>query len=57
MNLEGFTSRVLIVLVHEEPDSVPIDLNGIRSTGIMGISYNALKSILKLKAEELSFMM
>jgi uroporphyrinogen decarboxylase len=35
--------RVLSSLHHKEPDRVPVDLGGMRSTGIMGIAYNKLK--------------
>ncbi|NOY76347.1 MAG: methyltransferase [Calditrichaeota bacterium] len=38
--------RVLKTLQHEEPDRVPIDLGGMRSTGIMAIAYNRLKKYL-----------
>jgi len=41
--------RVLTTLKHEEPDKVPIDLGGMGSTGIMGITYNELKRELGLK--------
>jgi len=41
--------RVLKTLRHEEPDKVPIDLGAMRSTGIMAIAYNKLKSYLKMK--------
>ncbi len=35
--------RVLTALRHEEPDRVPLDFGGMRSTGIMAIAYNRLK--------------
>jgi uroporphyrinogen decarboxylase len=35
---------MLKALVHEEPDRVPIDLGGMRSTAITGLAYNQLKS-------------
>jgi len=35
--------RVLTTLQHREPDKVPIDFGGMRSTGIMAIAYNRLK--------------
>lgn len=38
--------RVLTTLRHQEPDRVPVDLNGMRSTGIMAIAYNRLKAYL-----------
>ena len=34
--------RVLAALQHREPDRVPIDLGGMRSTGITAIAYNRL---------------
>ena len=34
--------RVLTALQHQEPDRVPIDLGGMRSTGITAIAYNRL---------------
>ncbi len=40
--------RVLTTLKHQEPDRVPIDLGGMRSTGIMATAYNALKSHLRI---------
>jgi len=51
METESLSSRerVLTALRHEEPDRVPIDLGGMRSTGIMGIAYNALKRFLGMK--------
>ena len=36
--------RVLAALRHQEPDRVPIDLDGMRSTGIMAVAYNRLKA-------------
>ncbi|MBN1582823.1 MAG: methyltransferase [Anaerolineae bacterium] len=35
--------RVLKAVSHQEPDRVPIDLGGHRSSGIMAIAYNKLK--------------
>ncbi len=35
--------RLLRALGHKEPDRVPIDLGGMRSTAIMGLAYNQLK--------------
>jgi uroporphyrinogen decarboxylase len=40
--------RVLAALRHEEPDRVPIDFGGMRSTGIMAIAYARLKEYLGL---------
>ena len=39
MNSRG---RVLTALRHQEPDRIPIDFNGMASTGIMAIAYNRL---------------
>lgn len=38
--------RVRAALNHKEPDKLPIDCGSMRSTGIMGIPYNALKRYL-----------
>src|SRR5512143_425536 len=35
--------RVLAAIAHHEPDRVPIDLGGMRSTGITAIAYSRLK--------------
>jgi len=35
--------RVMLAVNHREPDQVPIDLGGHRSSGIMAIAYNKLK--------------
>ena len=35
--------RVMMAVNHKEPDRVPIDLGGHRSSGIMAIAYNRLK--------------
>jgi uroporphyrinogen decarboxylase len=35
--------RVLDAINHKEPDKAPVDLGGMRSTGIMAIAYNRLK--------------
>lgn len=44
--------RVLAALSHQEPDRLPIDLNGMRSTGIMAIAYNQLKAHLGITGGE-----
>ena len=44
--------RVLTALRHQEPDRVPVDLDGMRSTGIMAIAYNRLKAHLGLTGGE-----
>ena len=38
--------RVWATLQHQEPDRVPIDLGGMRSTGITAIAYNRLLDFL-----------
>jgi uroporphyrinogen decarboxylase len=40
--------RVLAALSHQEPDRVPVDLDGMASTGIMAVAYNRLKAYLGL---------
>ena len=40
--------RVLTALNHKEPDKVPIDFGGMRSTGIMALAYSELKKYLNL---------
>jgi uroporphyrinogen decarboxylase len=42
--------RVLSAIRHKEPDRVPIDHGSMRSTGIMAIAYNRLKSHLGVNA-------
>jgi uroporphyrinogen decarboxylase len=44
--------RVLTTLAHKEPDRVPIDFGGMRSTGIMAIAYNHLKAHLGITGGE-----
>ena len=44
--------RVLTALRHQEPDRVPVDLDGMRSTGIMAIAYNRLKGYLGITGGE-----
>lgn len=44
--------RVLTTLAHKEPDRVPIDFGGMRSTGIMAIAYNHLKPHLGITGGE-----
>ena len=43
--------RVLAAIAHREPDRVPVDLGGMRSTGISAIAYAALKRHLGLGTE------
>ena len=38
--------RVLQAINHQQPDRVPIDLGGHRSSGMMAIAYNKLKKYL-----------
>jgi uroporphyrinogen decarboxylase len=40
--------RVLAAMAHRQPDRVPVDLGGMRSTGISAIAYAALKRHLAL---------
>ena len=40
--------RILLSLRHKEPDRVPVDLGGMRSTGIMAMAYNQLKDYWKI---------
>ncbi|MFW6180159.1 MAG: uroporphyrinogen decarboxylase family protein [Spirochaetota bacterium] len=35
--------RITLALQHREPDKVPVDCGGMRSTGLMGMTYNQLK--------------
>ncbi len=44
--------RVLTALRHQEPDRVPIDLDGMASTGIMAVAYNRLKAHLGMPGGE-----
>lgn len=41
--------RVLMALAHREPDRVPIDFGGMRSTGIMALAYAPLRRRLGLE--------
>jgi uroporphyrinogen decarboxylase len=41
--------RVLAALNHEQPDRVPIDLSGHRSSGISAITYRKLRAALGLE--------
>jgi uroporphyrinogen decarboxylase len=43
--------RVLAAIAHREPDRIPVDLGGMRSTGISAIAYAALKRHLGLGGE------
>jgi uroporphyrinogen decarboxylase len=44
---------VIKAVNHQEPDRVPIDLGGHRSSGIMAIAYNKLKQRLGLKTGDI----
>lgn len=41
--------RVLRAIQHKEPDKVPVDLGGMRSTGITAVAYNRLKEHLGIE--------
>jgi uroporphyrinogen decarboxylase len=45
--------RVTKAVNHEEPDRVPIDLGGHRSSGIMAIAYNKLKEHLGIRSGDI----
>ena len=45
--------RVMMAVNHREPDRVPIDLGGHRSSGIMAIAYNQLKQHLGIKTGDI----
>lgn len=49
MSVVSSRDRVLAALRHQEPDRVPIDLGGMRSTGIQAIAYNRLKAHLGIE--------
>lgn len=44
--------RVTIALSHKEPDKIPVDCGGMRSTGMLGATYNRLKQYLGIKTGE-----
>ena len=44
--------RVRAALNHQEPDKVPVDCGGMRSTGLLGVTYNKLKKHLGLREGE-----
>jgi uroporphyrinogen decarboxylase len=58
-NIEGGKSimtsrdRVLKAINHQEPDRVPVDLGGHRSSGIMAIAYNNLKKFLGISSGDI----
>jgi uroporphyrinogen decarboxylase len=45
--------RVLQAINHQQPDRVPIDLGGHRSSGIMAIAYHKLKECLGIKTGDI----
>ncbi len=45
--------RVLMAVNHQEPDRVPIDLGGHRSSGIMAIAYKKLKDYLGIASGDI----
>jgi len=45
--------RVMMAVNHREPDRVPIDLGGHRSSGIMAIAYNKLKQHLGIETGDI----
>ena len=47
--------RVLAAVGHEETDRPPIDFGGMRSTGIMAMAYNRLKSHLGMSHDTLQY--
>ncbi len=51
----GLTSRerVLRAVQHQEPDRVPIDLGGHRSSGIMALAYRRLKEHLGIRTGDI----
>ena len=44
--------RVRTALSHKEPDKIPVDCGGMRSTGLLGATYNRLKQYLGIKTGE-----
>jgi uroporphyrinogen decarboxylase len=44
--------RVIAALEHREPDKIPVDCGGMRSTGLMGMTYNELKRWLGISEGE-----
>ena len=45
--------RVMVAVNHREPDRIPIDLGGHRSSGIMAIAYNKLKQHLGIQGGDI----
>jgi uroporphyrinogen decarboxylase len=51
--MSGERERVMMAVDHREPDRVPIDLGGHRSSGIMAIAYHRLKQHLGIKTGDI----
>jgi uroporphyrinogen decarboxylase len=45
--------RVMAAIRHQEPDRIPVDLGGMRSTGIMALAYASLKQYLGVTAGDI----
>jgi uroporphyrinogen decarboxylase len=45
--------RVMAAIRHQEPDRIPVDLGGMRSTGIMALAYASLKQHLGITAGDI----
>ncbi len=45
--------RVYTALKHKDPDRVPVDFSGHRSSGIMAIAYAKLKDYLGIKSGDI----
>lgn len=45
--------RILRAIAHQEPDRIPIDLGGHRSSGIMAIAYRKLKDYLNITSGDI----
>lgn len=45
--------RVMTAVNHQQPDRIPIDLGGHRSSGIMAIAYNNLKQYLGIRTGDI----
>jgi uroporphyrinogen decarboxylase len=49
---ESARQRVLMALAHEEPDRIPVDFGGMRSSGISAMAYQRLKDRLGMRTGE-----
>jgi uroporphyrinogen decarboxylase len=45
--------RVIQAIDHREPDKIPVDCGGMRSTGILGVAYDKLKTHLGIEGGEI----